>query len=99
MGCMHDFYQQAPYPSLEKLMLWTKDEKDREAINKKYAEFDKNPCAIDGHDGREKENGFKRADAKNFLKKMLEKESSANFGESGSRFEIRPQGESQTSVT
>lgn len=71
--CLHDFYQQAPYPPLEKFMSWLQNSTNREDLNKTYEQFDKNPCALpNGHDGREKENGFKISDAKRILAKMPE---------------------------
>jgi len=71
--CMHDFYQQAPYPPLDKFILWTKNLDNKQALNKAYAHFDKNPCAFtEGHDGREKENGFKLKEAESLLAKMPE---------------------------
>ena len=73
IDCMHDFYQQAPYPPLEKFISWTQNSANREDLNRIYEQFDKNPCALpNGHDGREKENGFKLSDAKRTLAKMPE---------------------------
>lgn len=73
LDCMHDFYQQAPYPPLEKFMLWTRNLNNRAALNQAYDQFDKNPCAlISGNDGREKENGFKLTEAEHILTKMPE---------------------------
>lgn len=72
IDCMHDFYQQAPYPPLKKFKHWAKKSDNRDALNEAYEQFDKNPCAVDEHDGREKENGFKLHEAKRLLAKMPE---------------------------
>ncbi|CEG55673.1 preprotein translocase subunit SecA [Legionella fallonii] len=73
IDCLHDFYQQAPYPPLEKFMSWTQNSTNREDLNRTYEQFDKNPCALpNGHDGREKENGFKLGEAKRIVAKMPE---------------------------
>lgn len=69
--CLHDFYQHAPYPPLEKFMLWTKNLGHREALDKAYQQFDKNPCALtSGNQGREEANGFKLEAAMEIKSKM-----------------------------
>lgn len=73
MDCMHDFYQQAPYPPIVKFILWTKNLDTRKAIDKTYAIYDRNPCALtSGHDGREAENGFKLKQAEKIVAQMPE---------------------------
>lgn len=56
---LHNYYQHAPYPPLTIFMLWSKSVHSRsvqslQAVDEKYQYFDKNPCAINRHDGREK---------------------------------------------
>lgn len=62
------YYQHAPFPSLSTFSDWTKPPCEELELEAKYASFDKNPCAINGHNGREKENGFKRDKAEKQLK-------------------------------
>src|SRR6185437_14972820 len=58
----------------EKFKKWTEANPDnREAINELYDFFDKNPCALEnGHNGREKDNGFKIAKARHIMETMPE---------------------------
>ncbi|WP_133135559.1 preprotein translocase subunit SecA [Legionella rowbothamii] len=74
---LHNYYQHAPYPPLTIFMLWSKSVHSRsvqslQAVDEKYQYFDKNPCAINRHDGREKNNGFKLDAAKKTLSQMPE---------------------------
>ncbi len=66
------YYQHAPFPSLSTFMHWMQPPCEEEQLKKIYANFDKNPCALNDHDGREPENGFKRSKALTQLKLIPE---------------------------
>lgn len=77
---LYDYYQHAPYPPLSTFMGWIKaaqlgTEIAPKEIEERYHYFDKHPCALDKHDGREKDNGFKLNLAKKALEKMPEVQS------------------------
>src|SRR5205085_1862047 len=66
------YYEHAPYPSLDRFTQWTTLPINEIILKAKYDEFDKNPCAVGSHNGREEENGFKLQEARNIIKNMSE---------------------------
>lgn len=67
---LKDLYKHAPYPGLSKFMMWMQSKPD--SINEIYERFDKEPCAVRGHDGREKDNSFILESAKKTIAMMPE---------------------------
>lgn len=75
--CLHDYYQQAPFPPVSTFIDWIQTENAETTtfiskIQEKYQKFDKNPCATGNHNGREIENGFKLYRAQKTLKTIPE---------------------------
>lgn len=69
-GYLQEFYQHAPYPQLNRFMDWMS--LPASEITDQYQHFDKHPCALGPHDGREAENNFKIDEAMATLKHMPE---------------------------